>query len=369
MGNSESVLAKQALNSGALPLKILSRLLNNNSASYIPSSDRRIDLYVSCPKTARPPASDLADIIDSFCMTQNLPWTGDNAVTFWFAGICDEENNCARDRKNISELIEASRYVLFIPPLGPITTEDRELCIFELNCARQASVSLHMRMHSIERLGQALHCTDNELVDFFLPRLSDSGYSCRVAEKAKCEYESDEPESVCCGWADPFADTTAAPVVLQNDAWAHGNVAALLRSLSLKTEMTLSIDKTASLAEKSGALDQARRLRQQAHSTLEELLGTHHPSTLVSLRELCLVLLKLKRYDESVEQLGRCLRGYEEVFGDTHIRTLCVVRDLALALRRSGELQRAKPMYERAMNGDSEFGKKLNLIYIYQKSL
>lgn len=364
MGNSESALAKQqrlALSVGALPLKILPSLIN--SKNVIPSSDWRIDIYISCPQAARPPASDLVDIIDAFCRAQNLG----NAVTIWLAGVCDADKNCTRDKKIISERIEASRYVLFIPPMELITKEDRELCIFELNCACKTSASLHMHLNSIERLGEALRCAGNEIVDLYLPLLASDGYSCPVAEKGACEYESDEPESVCCGWINRLGDTTTAGVVLQSDDRTLADVATLLRSLSLKAEIPLPVDKTASLAEISGAFDQAKRLRQQAHSTLEALLGPHHPNTLKAQRELCLVLLKLKRYDESVEQLGQCLRGYEKVYGDTHRCTLQVVGDLAQGLRRSGELQKARQIYERAINGDLEFGK--NIIYIYETSL
>ncbi|OCK97424.1 uncharacterized protein K441DRAFT_546848, partial [Cenococcum geophilum 1.58] len=82
-----------------------------------------------------------------------------------------------------------------------------------------------------------------------------------------------------------------------------------------------------------GRYKEAEQINQQALEGRKKALGKEHPSTLISVSNLALVLQYQGRYKEA-EQINRqALEGREKMLGKEHPSTLTSVSNLALVLQ------------------------------------
>ena len=79
------------------------------------------------------------------------------------------------------------------------------------------------------------------------------------------------------------------------------------------------------------------------------MLGPDHPSTLITLGNLALLLDDKGDRERAKEMYERCLAAQERVLGPDHPSTLTTLGNLALLLKDMGDWERAKEMYERCL--------------------
>jgi tetratricopeptide (TPR) repeat protein len=83
-------------------------------------------------------------------------------------------------------------------------------------------------------------------------------------------------------------------------------------------------------------------LRRQALRLIETVLGTEHPSILMSLNNLACVLRDQGKYEEAEEMHRQVFRLSWMVLGKEHPHTLTSMNNLAAVLRDKGKYEEAR---------------------------
>jgi tetratricopeptide (TPR) repeat protein len=78
------------------------------------------------------------------------------------------------------------------------------------------------------------------------------------------------------------------------------------------------------------------------------VLGKEHPSTLMSMNSLAMVLKDQGKYEQAEEMLRQALRLRETVLGKEHPSTLMSMNNLAGVLMDQGKYERAEEMLQQS---------------------
>ena len=89
-----------------------------------------------------------------------------------------------------------------------------------------------------------------------------------------------------------------------------------------------------------GDTAEQRSLLERALRGREKVLGSEHPDTLFSMKELAVLLLNLGDAVEARRLFERELRGWEKVMGPEHSNTLRALCNVAVSLDELGEKAR-----------------------------
>jgi tetratricopeptide (TPR) repeat protein len=90
-----------------------------------------------------------------------------------------------------------------------------------------------------------------------------------------------------------------------------------------------------------GRLKEAQALFERALAGREKELGPDHPSTLISVNNVAVLLQDQGRLKEAQPLYERALDGKEKELGPNHPSTLTSVNNLARLLKAQGRLQEA----------------------------
>ena len=127
-------------------------------------------------------------------------------------------------------------------------------------------------------------------------------------------------------------------------------LAASERVLGSEHPSTLvSVNNLAGLYESQGRYGEAEPMYQRALAASERVLGSDHPSTLGSVNNLAGLYESQGRYGEAEPMYQRALAASERVLGSDHPSTLGSVNNLAGLYESQGRYGEAEPMYQRAL--------------------
>ncbi|KAK3938097.1 kinesin light chain [Diplogelasinospora grovesii] len=98
-----------------------------------------------------------------------------------------------------------------------------------------------------------------------------------------------------------------------------------------------------------GKYQDAEELYRQALKLRTQVLGAEHPSTLVSMNNLALVLNSQGKYEEAETLHRQALELSAKVFGAEHPSTLASINNLASVLNSQGKYEEAETMYRQAL--------------------
>lgn len=99
-----------------------------------------------------------------------------------------------------------------------------------------------------------------------------------------------------------------------------------------------------------GKYVESEKIHRECLNESQELDGMLHLSSLTSLSNLGLVLIKLDRISEAEDMCRRSAEGFEELFGPDHIQTLMVKGNLAHILFRQDRFHEAAAMFTSSLD-------------------
>ncbi|KAL7267903.1 hypothetical protein RUND412_009495 [Rhizina undulata] len=100
-----------------------------------------------------------------------------------------------------------------------------------------------------------------------------------------------------------------------------------------------------------GRYGEALKRCQKALSGLRTALGTDHPSTLEAMNNLALIFSIQGRHDEALELFQEALAGMEKVLGGDHLLTLQTIRSIATVFYYQGRCDESIDWYYKALAG------------------
>ncbi|KAL7273468.1 hypothetical protein RUND412_003672 [Rhizina undulata] len=106
--------------------------------------------------------------------------------------------------------------------------------------------------------------------------------------------------------------------------------------------------------EDLGFFRRARKSYQRALKGQEKALGTEHPETLTTVRNIASVLENQGRYNKALELYERVLEGQEKVLGKGHPTTLITVHNMASVFDNLGLYDKALEFYLRVLARNEE---------------
>ncbi|KAJ7700635.1 hypothetical protein B0H16DRAFT_1902900 [Mycena metata] len=93
-----------------------------------------------------------------------------------------------------------------------------------------------------------------------------------------------------------------------------------------------------------GRYKQAGKLREEVLEEQKQVLGDHHPDTLLTMHNLANSYSDLGEHQQAKELQGIVLETWKQVLGDNHPDTLCTMGSLANSYSALGEHQQAKEL-------------------------
>ncbi len=130
----------------------------------------------------------------------------------------------------------------------------------------------------------------------------------------------------------------------------HISALASRGSPDTDTETSASLFEGAGVfALEQGQLTLAAEYYQRALTSLERLLGSDHPHTLVARHGLAVIYREAGDLGRAIPMLEQSLADCQRVLGDDHRETLDLRTNLARAHQEAGDLGRAIPMLEQSL--------------------
>ncbi|MCC6393860.1 MAG: tetratricopeptide repeat protein [Bryobacterales bacterium] len=96
---------------------------------------------------------------------------------------------------------------------------------------------------------------------------------------------------------------------------------------------------------------QAQQLYEEALPLMKRVLGPEHPQTLLTMNNLGATYRFVGKYEQASELLTEVLEVRRRLLGEQHRDTLATMNNLALAYTVAGRFDRAEPLIRRALDG------------------
>ncbi len=129
------------------------------------------------------------------------------------------------------------------------------------------------------------------------------------------------------------------------------------RALAIREEVlgsehgdtAISLQHLAFFYNNQGKYEQAEPLQQRALAISEKALGPDHPDVAIRLNNLATLYDDLRKYDEAEPLYQRSLAIRERVLGADHPDTAQSLNNLAFLYNNQGKYEQAEPLYQRAL--------------------
>mmetsp|Transcript_24192 Transcript_24192/g.36790 ORF Transcript_24192/g.36790 Transcript_24192/m.36790 type:complete len:311 (+) Transcript_24192:171-1103(+) len=108
------------------------------------------------------------------------------------------------------------------------------------------------------------------------------------------------------------------------------------------------------LLQGMGKLEEAQHYLEEALEGRRAKFGDLHPNTLSTIHKLGVLHHELKHYDEAQSLYEEALEGQTETLGNTHKDTCSTLFSLGILLHDQGQFEEARPVLEEALQGQRE---------------
>lgn len=115
-----------------------------------------------------------------------------------------------------------------------------------------------------------------------------------------------------------------------------------------------SLNAVGSLYRDTGDLTRAESIFRNVLEGRRRVLRPNHPDLFESCNTMGMLLFRLQKYDECIPFLEEALTGWQEIFGEKHLKTLTYKSQLADAHQQLGHATEAEALYLEALAGFDE---------------